>query len=98
MNIFNGRRWPQRPSRRRPRVVLGLECLEDRTVPSTITITPTGVGAIASAEGAAFNGTVATFTDSNPAAIPSYFSAVVNWGDGTSSPADGQAVHVVADP
>jgi hypothetical protein len=35
-------------------------------------------------EGAAFNGAVATFTDDNPAAVPSDFTATIDWGDGTS--------------
>jgi len=32
-----------------------------------------------------FNGTVATFTDANPGAPASDFTATINWGDGTSS-------------
>jgi hypothetical protein len=37
------------------------------------------------AEGAAFNGTVATFGDDNPGAAPSDFSATIDWGDATLS-------------
>ncbi|MFL6260147.1 MAG: hypothetical protein ACJ76Y_10590 [Thermoanaerobaculia bacterium] len=32
-----------------------------------------------------FNGTVATFTDDDPAATPDSFVAIIDWGDGTSS-------------
>jgi hypothetical protein len=35
--------------------------------------------------GSAYNGSVATFTDSNPNSAPSDFSATILWGDGTSS-------------
>jgi hypothetical protein len=35
-------------------------------------------------EGAVFNGAVATFTDDNPAAVPSDFTATIDWGDATS--------------
>jgi hypothetical protein len=42
-----------------------------------VTITPT--------EGAAFAGTVATFSDSDTALMMSDFTATINWGDGTSS-------------
>ncbi len=82
------------PSRRRPSLRLTLERLEDRTVP-TISLAPTNISASA---GTAFSGTVATFTDSDPNATASIFTAVVNWGDGASSPGDGQKVSVVADP
>src|SRR5947209_2526 len=88
-----------RPSRarRRARFALGLECLEDRTVPA-ITLSPVANGMIAPVEGSAFNGIVATFTDSNAGAAAGDFSAVIAWGDGSQSPANGQAVTVVADP
>jgi hypothetical protein len=43
--------------------------------------------------GTAFSGTVATFTDLNTAAQASDFTAVIKWGDGTSSTGT-----VVADP
>jgi hypothetical protein len=36
-------------------------------------------------EGATFSGAVATFTDGNPNALLSDFSATIQWGDGTSS-------------
>jgi hypothetical protein len=42
-----------------------------------VTITPT--------EGLSFNGTVATFTDANPSATLSDFSATIDWGDMTTS-------------
>jgi len=38
-------------------------------------------------EGIAFNGTVATFTDTNPNQSVSDFSSTINWGDGTTSTA-----------
>ena len=36
-------------------------------------------------EGSAFNGAVATFTDDNPSAAPSDFTATINWGDATTT-------------
>lgn len=41
--------------------------------------------AISATEQAAFQGSVATFTDGNPEATASQFSATINWGDGTTS-------------
>jgi hypothetical protein len=35
-------------------------------------------------EGSLFNGTVATFTDGDPAATTASYTAVINWGDGTA--------------
>jgi hypothetical protein len=47
----------------------------------------TGSGqTIAATEGTAFSGTVASFSDANLATIASGFIAIVNWGDGASSP------------
>jgi PKD repeat protein len=37
------------------------------------------------AEGAAFNGAVATFEDDNAAATPADFTATIDWGDGTAT-------------
>lgn len=37
--------------------------------------------------GATFSGAVATFTDTNPLVQASEFTATVNWGDGTTTPA-----------
>jgi Cadherin domain len=59
------------------------------TATSTATIadaplTPTPV-ALSGVEGTAIAATVATFTDANPNALPSDFSAIINWGDGTTS-------------
>jgi hypothetical protein len=46
----------------------------------------TGAGtSIGATEGAAFSGVVATFTDANPNAGVSDFSAIISWGDGTTS-------------
>jgi hypothetical protein len=36
-------------------------------------------------EGSAFNGAVATFTDDNPSAVPSDFTATIDWGDATTT-------------
>ena len=44
-----------------------------------------GVPAIGGVEGAAISATIATFTDGNPVAPLSDFTATVNWGDGTTS-------------
>jgi hypothetical protein len=35
--------------------------------------------------GAAFNGVVATFTEKNPSATAGQFTALINWGDGTTT-------------
>jgi hypothetical protein len=40
---------------------------------------------ITTTKGASFSGTVASFSDANPAAAPAEFSAVIAWGDGTTS-------------
>jgi hypothetical protein len=48
---------------------------------TTITAFPVDFSA---AEGAAFNGAVATFEDDNPAATPADFTATIDWGDGSS--------------
>ena len=50
-------------------------------VASTINTTPVAFGQV---ELSAFNGTVATFTDSNVNAQPADFNAQINWGDGKS--------------
>ena len=43
---------------------------------------PNPVTPIAATEGAPFNGTVASFTDSNTSALASDFQAIITWGDG----------------
>jgi VCBS repeat-containing protein len=48
-----------------------------------LTATP---GTISGTEGTAINPTVATFTDANPNATLSDFSAMINWGDGSVTP------------
>lgn len=66
--------------------------------PGTAAITLTGTATVAegdalvgvpvnvvTTEGAAFNGTVATFADSNTAAQASGFTANIDWGDGSTS-------------
>jgi PKD repeat protein len=59
------------------------------TVTSTAQVT-TGLSVIASSfstpEGTPFNGTVATFSDSDTSKTAADFTVVVNWGDGTTSP------------
>lgn len=56
------------------------------TVTSTAHVAATGLSATAinfsTKEGASFNGTVATFSDSNTSAS---FTATINWGDGTNT-------------
>ena len=47
-----------------------------------LTATGTHVDAFA---GGQFNGTVATFTDADPAGTPSDYTATINWGDGSTS-------------
>ncbi len=49
-------------------------------------LTPAGV-TIHSTEGATFSGAVATFTDSNPNGALGDFSALIDWGDGSSATA-----------
>jgi hypothetical protein len=48
---------------------------------------PIAAGALSkrTTQGKSFNGALATFTDPNGAAVPSNFSILINWGDGTSS-------------
>ena len=47
-------------------------------------ITAAGVD-VSATEGASFTGTVATFHDPDTSALASEYSALINWGDGTSS-------------
>ncbi|HSU82238.1 MAG TPA: hypothetical protein VLR69_07435, partial [Thermoanaerobaculia bacterium] len=49
---------------------------------TVITASPVDFSA---SEQSLFSGTVATFTDDNPAAAPSDFVAVIDWGDGSST-------------
>ena len=48
------------------------------------TLTPFGT-TLAASPGVAFTGTVATFSDSNPAAVTTKPTAEINWGDGSQS-------------
>ncbi|HTK78561.1 MAG TPA: TIGR03118 family protein [Gemmataceae bacterium] len=89
------RRSQLRSLRTHHRSVLGatrllLSRLEDRVAPAVLTLQQ---AAIAPVEGQQFNGTVATFTDSDATATVSHFTATINWGDGTAT-----AGQVVADP
>jgi uncharacterized protein (TIGR03118 family) len=52
----------------------------------------------AAAEGQAFNGVVAVVVPDDLPATASQFDATIDWGDGTSSPADGHPVLVKGDP
>ena len=54
------------------------------TVPSNLTIT---VQPFPISEGEPYNGTVATFTDTNPQDFSSDFEATIDWGDGTPATA-----------
>src|SRR3982751_3649016 len=49
---------------------------------TVITASPVNFSA---SEQSLFSGVVATFTDDNPAAAPSDFVAVIDWGDGSPS-------------
>jgi hypothetical protein len=57
------------------------------SAPATIADAPlTAAGtALSATEGTAFSGVVATFTDPDPAAAPSDYTATIAWGDGQSS-------------
>ncbi len=57
------------------------------SVPAVITdaaTTATG-GSISAVAGQPFDGQLATFTNANPYAVASQFTALINWGDGTVS-------------
>jgi uncharacterized protein (TIGR03118 family) len=86
------RRWWSRSfeTLRKPRPSFRprLEGLECRLAPA---LTVTGL-AVSATEGAPFSGAVANFTDSNTLASPATLSATIDWGDGNTSPADGQTV------
>src|SRR6185437_7588844 len=49
--------------------------------PLTVTAVP-----LSATEGAAFSGVVAQFTDPDPGAVASDYTATIAWGDGSSSP------------
>jgi hypothetical protein len=51
------------------------------------TLTATGVPAFAASLGTPFSGTVATFTNADPLGTAASYSAVIAWGDGSTSPA-----------
>ncbi len=91
------RRWWSRSfeNARRPRPSFRprLEGLECRLAPA---LTATGLP-VSATEGASFSGPVASVTDSNPLATPATLSATIDWGDGTTSPGDGQAVLIQPD-
>src|ERR1700687_2784501 len=72
-------RW-KRQSKPRTTRRLFLEALEERSVP-TITATPQ---TLSMTEGASANVLIATFTDTDPSPLNTYFVAV-SWGDGALS-------------
>ncbi|MFL5338898.1 MAG: TIGR03118 family protein [Gemmataceae bacterium] len=84
------------PSFRRPLHRPRLERLEDRCTPA-VTLGPV---AVAATEGQLFSGTVLTFSanDPTPQSASNYQVVSIDWGDGSSSPANGSAVSVVTDP
>jgi len=59
----------------------------EATATSTMTVGDAALTAtpvtVTTEEGQEFSGTVATFTDKNPAALSADFTATINWGDGT---------------
>jgi hypothetical protein len=55
------------------------------TVTEADVLTPTGPAAFTAYVGVAFNGTVATFTDSDAGNTAGDFTALINWGDATTS-------------
>ena len=62
----------------------GVKYTVDPTVvvaPVPITIQPKN---FAVTPGTAFSGTVATFADANPLTNPNFYTASINWGDGTT--------------
>jgi hypothetical protein len=54
------------------------------TVAEADSLSGSGV-TISSTEGQSFSGSVATFTDTNPAAVAADFTASIDWGDGTTT-------------
>ncbi len=60
--------------------------ISQATTPNSV-LTVTGVDITAN-EGVPFSGTVATFTDSDPTRVAGNFTATIDWGDGTTSPAN----------
>ncbi len=58
------------------------------TVTATVTDAPLtllSTDPVSVVEGTAFQGTLATFSDANPLASASNYTATINWGDGTTS-------------
>jgi hypothetical protein len=81
------RTFRQAFERKAPRRLIGprlaLESLEDRCLlAGNLQVNPM---ALAVVEGSSFNGPVATFTDSNTALHANDFTAMIDWGDHTSS-------------
>lgn len=62
----------------------GLAVVGEFTAGSDPTITASGT-AVSAIEGRPFSGHVATFTDPDTTAVPSDYSATINWGDGSTS-------------
>jgi uncharacterized protein (TIGR03118 family) len=80
--------WRSSAGKRRrivPAVGLMLEELEERRLLAANPITVNGVGNFNLTAGQSAQGTVATFSDTNPALLPRDFTTTINWGDGTTS-------------
>ena len=72
-----------KPRSRRSFSILSTEALESRAL---LAVSPAGA-ALSPAAGTFFAGPVATFTANGPGPInPTNYSAVIDWGDGTSHP------------
>ncbi|HYL05153.1 MAG TPA: hypothetical protein VE075_03885 [Thermoanaerobaculia bacterium] len=86
MEDYMGKGWLPRTTSALPLLaaVFLLAALAGRAGATTITAMPVDFSV---AEGTAFNDAVATFTDDNPAAMPSDFTATIDWGDATPTTA-----------
>jgi PKD repeat protein len=62
------------------------------TISEGDTLTP-GTANISAVEGTAFNGQVATFTDTNLTNVAGDFTANINWGDGTTTTGTGSGAN-----
>lgn len=64
--------------------VAGLAVVGELTVAADQKITASGTS-VSATEGSSFSGAVATFSDPDPTAQPSDYTATINWGDGTTT-------------
>jgi hypothetical protein len=65
-----------------PSLLTNIQIQSTATVAEGDSLTGTGL-TVAPVENLSFSGNVATFVDSNPSALPSDFTATIDWGDGT---------------